>query len=271
MVKAQTRSVIFGTYEFAQENGLGFNLTYLDEEGPPDCGAGFDTACMRRMYEYGYEKARAARIVGRFERASRVQKRKHRRYLGRLWRDLAELQMFTIISSAAGICALRRLHLHADGKANYGQGREERYCGFPEADCTYPIFYGVSLANLAGGNMQGSCNPPGPGQNLVGIFPPAGNSTSDQRLGSERPGPQRRGKFCPANFNQGSQLANCFSFACDSETYINGVPVATCHCPLGESFAGTQVSAHTRFSTQAGQGDQQFCFERPVSSMPLQP
>jgi hypothetical protein len=72
--------------------------------------------------------------------------------------------MFTIISSAAGICALRRLHLHADGKANYGQGREERYCGFPEADCTYPIFYGVSLANLAGGNMQGSCNPPGPGQ-----------------------------------------------------------------------------------------------------------
>ena len=62
MVKAQTRSVIFGTYEFAQENGLVFNLTYIDEAGPPDCGAGFDTACMRRLYEYGYEKARSGRF-----------------------------------------------------------------------------------------------------------------------------------------------------------------------------------------------------------------
>ena len=62
MVKAQTRSVIFGTYEFAQENGLGFNLTYIDEAGPPDCGAGFDTTCMRRLYEYGYEKARSGRF-----------------------------------------------------------------------------------------------------------------------------------------------------------------------------------------------------------------
>ena len=61
MLKAQTRSVIFRTYEFAQENGLGFNLTYLDEERL-DCGAGFDTACMRRLYQYGYEKARSGRF-----------------------------------------------------------------------------------------------------------------------------------------------------------------------------------------------------------------
>ena len=61
MLKAQTRSVIFRTYEFAQENGLGFNLTYLDEEGL-DCGAGFDTACMRRLHQSGYEKARSGRF-----------------------------------------------------------------------------------------------------------------------------------------------------------------------------------------------------------------
>jgi hypothetical protein len=53
--------VIFRTYEFAQENGLGFNLTYLDEERL-DCGAGFDTACMRRLYQYGYEKAGSGRF-----------------------------------------------------------------------------------------------------------------------------------------------------------------------------------------------------------------
>jgi hypothetical protein len=33
---------------------------------------------------------------------------------------------------------------------------------FPEADCTCPVLLGPSIANLAGGNMQGSCEPPGP-------------------------------------------------------------------------------------------------------------
>ena len=31
---------------------------------------------------------------------------------------------------------------------------------FPEADCTCPVILGPSIANLAGGNMQGSCEPP---------------------------------------------------------------------------------------------------------------
>ena len=61
MLKARTRSVIFRTYEFAQNNGLGFNLTYLDEEGL-DCAIGFDTVCMRRLYDYGFEKARSGRF-----------------------------------------------------------------------------------------------------------------------------------------------------------------------------------------------------------------
>jgi Patatin-like phospholipase len=61
MIKNQTRSVIFRTYEFARENGLGFNLTYVDENGP-HCGFGFDTACMRRLYEYGYARARSGRM-----------------------------------------------------------------------------------------------------------------------------------------------------------------------------------------------------------------
>ena len=34
---------------------------------------------------------------------------------------------------------------------------------FPEYDCTCPILDGPSLADLTGGNMQGSCTPP-PGQ-----------------------------------------------------------------------------------------------------------
>ena len=71
--------------------------------------------------------------------------------------------------------------------------------------------------------------------------------------------------FCPKTLNLGNQLVNCFSFACDSQTYINNVPVVTCHCPIGESLAGTAVPPHTSFLTQAGQGDRAICADHPVS------
>jgi hypothetical protein len=61
MVKDLTRAVIFGTYQFARANGHRFNLSYVDAKGLPDSGLGFDTAYMRRLYDYGYEKARSGR------------------------------------------------------------------------------------------------------------------------------------------------------------------------------------------------------------------
>ncbi len=61
MIKDQTRAVIFRTYQFAQQNGLRFNLSYVDAKGLPDSGPGFDTAYMRQLYQYGYEKARSGR------------------------------------------------------------------------------------------------------------------------------------------------------------------------------------------------------------------
>src|SRR5690348_16867038 len=104
---------------------------------------------------------------------------------------------------------------------------------FPEADCTCPVILGPSLANLAGGNMQGSCEPPGPGQiwstfqirraipqaitNWVPTLPEAATQV----------------QLCPASLNLGNQYAQCFSMSCDTETYINNVPVVTCHCALG--------------------------------------
>lgn len=62
MIKDQIRSVIFRTYEFAQENRLGFNLTYVAPERASGGGLGFDTAYMRRIYEYGYDKAQSGRF-----------------------------------------------------------------------------------------------------------------------------------------------------------------------------------------------------------------
>jgi hypothetical protein len=135
---------------------------------------------------------------------------------------------------------------------------------FPEAVCTCPIVSGVAIADVNAGNMQGSCEPPANG--IWSLYTPKLHipqainewvSTGRQALAPPL--------FCPKNLNLGAKLVNCASFACDSQTYINGVPVATCHCPIGESFAGTPVAPHTAFVTQAGQGDPEFCAEHPVS------
>jgi hypothetical protein len=135
---------------------------------------------------------------------------------------------------------------------------------FPEADCTCPVILGPSIANLTGGNMNGSCVPE-PGQ-IWSTYQPRPNIP--QEITNWVPTlPQAAAPplFCPKTRNLGNQLVNCFSFACDSQTYINNVPVVTCHCPIGESLAGTPVPAHTSFLTQAGQGDPAFCADHPVS------
>jgi hypothetical protein len=136
---------------------------------------------------------------------------------------------------------------------------------FPEVECTCPIFSGQALADVTGGNMQGSCEPPGPGQ-IWSLY--SYKKDIPQKINNWVPtGPEASAppQVCPKNLNLANKISNCFSFACDSESYINGVPVATCHCPMGESFAGTPVAPHTDFVTQAGQGDQQFCADHPVS------
>jgi hypothetical protein len=118
---------------------------------------------------------------------------------------------------------------------------------FPEADCTCPVILGPSIANLAGRNMQGSCEPPGP-ETIWSTYQPRPNIP--QALTGWVPTPPEAAApslFCPKSLNLGNQLVNCFSFLCDSQTYINNVPVVTCHCPIGESLAGTPVSPATAF------------------------
>ncbi len=136
---------------------------------------------------------------------------------------------------------------------------------FPEADCTCPIFYGQAIADLAGGNMSGSCKQPAADQ-LWSLF------TTTKYIPQEINGWAQSGRaalappqFCSKSLNLGNKLVNCFSFACDSETFVNGVPVATCHCAIGESFEGTPVRPHTTFWTDAGQGDPAFCAAYPAA------
>ncbi len=141
---------------------------------------------------------------------------------------------------------------------------------FPEADCTCPIFSGEAIADVVGGNMKGSCKPPSPDQ-LWSIY--SIRTHIPQEINGWVPtGPKAAAPplFCSKKLNLGTQTVNCFSFACDSLSYINGVPVATCHCAIGESLDGTVVSPNTAFVSQAGQGDPAFCAEYPISG-PITP
>jgi hypothetical protein len=136
---------------------------------------------------------------------------------------------------------------------------------FFEADCTCPIFSGNSIADVIGGNMQGSCQPPSP--NGVWSLFSLMSQIPQEMNGWVTSGPKAAAppQVCPANDNQGDQQVNCFSFACDTQRYVNGVPVATCHCAMGESPDATAVPPNTAFLTQAGQKHPAVCFNHPVA------
>lgn len=137
---------------------------------------------------------------------------------------------------------------------------------FPAAECTCPIFSGHSIADLKGGNMKGSCDPPS-ADGVWSLYAPEANIPQAINGWSTAPEQSAASPFvCAASLGLGNQGANCFSFACVRAGTKNGVPVATCRCPLGESLAGTPVAADTAFVTQAGQCDQSICSQHPVSA-----
>jgi hypothetical protein len=60
--KTQTRSVLQATYDFTRRNHMGFNLTYVDKDLPVSKELGFDTAYMRALYQYGFDKSRSGKF-----------------------------------------------------------------------------------------------------------------------------------------------------------------------------------------------------------------
>lgn len=135
---------------------------------------------------------------------------------------------------------------------------------FPEYNCTCPVLSGSAIADLNGGNMQGSCD--APAGKIWSLYSPQ-SQIPQATTGWATTSPQDDATIlaCPASLNLGNQLVNCFSFSCDPAGQLNGVPVATCHCPLGEALNGTPVAPNTAFATQAGQGNEAFCAMHPVS------
>jgi len=62
IVKTQTRSILYNTYEFTRRNKFGFNLAYIEGDRPASPSSGFDTTYMRALFQHGYDRARAGRI-----------------------------------------------------------------------------------------------------------------------------------------------------------------------------------------------------------------
>jgi predicted acylesterase/phospholipase RssA len=62
IVKTQTRSILYSTYDFARRNKFGFNLTYIEGRIPAATSSGFDTGYMRGLFQYGYERARSGQV-----------------------------------------------------------------------------------------------------------------------------------------------------------------------------------------------------------------
>jgi hypothetical protein len=137
---------------------------------------------------------------------------------------------------------------------------------FDEAQCTCPIFSGFSIADVVGGNMNGSCRPPSH-TGVWSLYSPKGHipqAINDwEKHGPEASSP---GFVCPATVANNFQVTNCFSFACVRAGNINGVPVATCFCPIQEDPDAQPIPLGTPFATQAGQCQESICSHYPVGA-----
>jgi hypothetical protein len=137
---------------------------------------------------------------------------------------------------------------------------------FDESQCTCPIFTGPAIADVIGGNMTGSCQPP-PNNGVWSLYEL--NSQIPQAINDwKKNGPKAE---APAFICTGSDVvfSNCWSFACVRAGEIKGVPVATCFCATQESPEAQPVPVGTQFITQAGQcaiSDPSVCTQFPIGA-----
>jgi len=81
---------------------------------------------------------------------------------------------------------------------------------YSAATCTCPILTGCAIADVKGGNMNGSCTPP-PGNGVWSLYAPMENIPHSITGWKDSPAPPYG---CAADLNLGNKLINCFSFAC---------------------------------------------------------
>jgi hypothetical protein len=133
-----------------------------------------------------------------------------------------------------------------------------------EAVCTCPVLQGrfqASGANL--GQMRGSCAQPDRGSVWSLYSPMPLPQALNYSLSEDAQMPLVQ--VCPAAPQR--SFVNCFGFQCsvNPET-VNGVTLATCHCPIDDDMYGNPVPrGSTAFKNEAGQCDPNYCSLLPVS------
>jgi hypothetical protein len=128
---------------------------------------------------------------------------------------------------------------------------------YPAATVLCPIFNGKALADLSGGNMTGSCDAPTK-ETIWSLF--AVETEQPQEMLDWEVG-ETVVQFCGSDTNAAGQMANCFSFLCEKIGKVNGVELASCSCPVGQS-----ENNNTPFVIQAGQGNKNYCANIPVGA-----
>src|SRR5262245_22195499 len=80
---------------------------------------------------------------------------------------------------------------------------------------------------------------------MVAVLASGADSAGDKQLEPGQKKERSTPLICPASPIRMNTFANCFSFACERAGKINGVEVANCFCPIGESLTGTVVNPGT--------------------------
>ena len=115
---------------------------------------------------------------------------------------------------------------------------------FPEAVAVCPVLQGPAIADVTGGNMKGSCAPPGGGK-VWSLFAarPVFPQAPDWK--------PTKAQFCSFVVSPSTPMSNMFSFAC---TKIPGTRQANCYGPINESLSGAVVPDGTTAVTEAPVG-----------------
>jgi hypothetical protein len=120
---------------------------------------------------------------------------------------------------------------------------------YPAVSCECPIIVGDNVADLNGGNMQGSCTSTDP--NAVYSTFEYADSFPQLINGTWQVAPSVM-QVCPST----DSFSQCWNWRCTRDGTQNGVALAQCTCPMEKT--------KDSFVTQAGQGDSSACSELPV-------
>ena len=62
LIKTHARLTLVATREFTRDRGIDFNLAFIGDEFQPEAEPSFETAYMRSVYNYGFQKAASGQI-----------------------------------------------------------------------------------------------------------------------------------------------------------------------------------------------------------------